>query len=357
MAEINSDEPGPVVEDATAGRGNSKPKKSGKEGPAEGNLEKCPCGESQGDYWKITCIECTQMWHTVCVGLKGLAKFDKGQVEEVLTEWVCPLCYVLPAKVVQATGIIHVGHRRDNAVKKNASVMKNNVSCTPHAITMLETLHEFLPTITGAVKKVVEEVVQAEEGKKEEAQTTLWSNLFKKEMETSKSELVAAVTKAAPSETLVRTVVSETAGATITNSLKKLDNDHVERRKRRFNLLLHRVKEDPSDDGEVRKIADKEFLVKKLGIPEESIVTVFRPGTRGARVDEKTGLVIPRPMVVKLTNIALADEWHNNGRGLFHNGYYINQDLCKADREAIFRAKDEREKRKNTDGKQTQSAT
>ena len=96
--------------------------------------------------------------------------------------------------------------------------------------------------------------------------------------------------------------------------------------------------------------------MKKLGIPENDIVACFRPGVRGAKIDEKTKEVVPRPMIVKLTSIALADEWHNNGRGLFHKGYYINQDLCKADRDAIFRAKDEREKRKNAE-KTTTTAT
>ena len=62
----------------------------------------------------------------------------------------------------------------------------------------------------------------------------------------------------------------------------------------------------------------------------------------------------PRPLVVCFKKEAIAETWHNGGRGLKMDvgeeenkrTHWINPDLCRADREARFFARLERRKRK-----------
>ena len=89
------------------------------------------------------------------------------------------------------------------------------------------------------------------------------------------------------------------------------------------------------------------FLVNTLKIPKECIIGSFRAGVKGATQD-KEGKVVPRPLIVKLASVSLAKEWHGYGRGKYVNGYYVNQDFCKADRAAMSRAIDVRKSRTQT---------
>ena len=88
---------------------------------------------------------------------------------------------------------------------------------------------------------------------------------------------------------------------------------------------------------------------------EDAIVKTFRAG---ATKKDDEGNIKPRPLVVCFKNESTAEMWHNGGRGLLFKcedkdveetaprQFWINQDLCRADREARFFARQERRKRR-----------
>eukprot|EP00116_Pleurobrachia_bachei_P008689 sb/3468951/ len=68
-----------------------------------------------------------------------------------------------------------------------------------------------------------------------------------------------------------------------------------------------------------------------LGIKKSDIVSTFRAG------DPSSAEQGPRPLIVKMKNEATANFYTMNGRGKkTESGQYINRDLCKADRHAMF---------------------
>ena len=84
---------------------------------------------------------------------------------------------------------------------------------------------------------------------------------------------------------------------------------------------------------------DTGFVTMKLGVPDNDIRAVYRVGKR------VEGEENARPMVIRFVNVAAADYWHNGGLGhntglKYHGKFvYINKDLCRADREALKRAR------------------
>ena len=73
--------------------------------------------------------------------------------------------------------------------------------------------------------------------------------------------------------------------------------------------------------------------------------SVFEKCWHAGKIDEsKSGFC--RPLIVQMTDIAAVNEWTRDGKGLqLDNGYWINKDLCMADRCANFLARQERRKR------------
>ena len=212
--------------------------------------------------------------------------------------------------------------------------------------------------LRAVVKEEMEIAVEKVE-KNEEAQTTLWSNLFKKEMDLNKAELVAAVEKA-PTEkaspTLVAEVVQQTAQVTIDQTMKKVDSDNLERLKRSRNVVIQKVTECLSEDNDICTKHDTNFVINECGIEEGDIVEIFRVGSKKAPGSDEARSSVseakPRLLVVKIRTRERAEYYHNYGRGYAVDktrDIWINEDLIKADRKAAFFARQERKQRKNGD--------
>ena len=74
-------------------------------------------------------------------------------------------------------------------------------------------------------------------------------------------------------------------------------------------------------------------------------MSVFENCWRAGKIDEsKPGFC--RPLIVQMTDIDAVNEWTRDGKGLqLDSGYWVNKDLCMADRRANFLARQERRKR------------
>ena len=160
----------------------------------------------------------------------------------------------------------------------------------------------------------------------------------------------------APTKETVSQVVRETAELAIQSGLQKIDTDSPERSRRVCNVVIKRVEEhgSGSNDGEVRKKYDRNFVMEKLQIPAAEIISVFRAGPLMKKLTNDRGETVEvrqtrRPLIVKLVDRASAEHWHRNGKGLEKGGYYINQDLCYADRHAGFLAREEYRKKKESE--------
>ena len=339
MAEINSD--GPVVEDATAGRGNNKPKKAGKKVPAEENLEKCPCGESQGDYWKITCIECSQMWHTICVGLKGLANFDKGQVEELLTEWVCPLCYVLPAKVLQMTGIINVGHKRDVGNEP-----QNNGGCGTRVIVQ-EEINKILPAIQKTIKDAIIENADIKEIKS-------FADIVSKRNESNE--------KAAKKRNEERLKEIKKQNTKVEEAIKenrmKLLADNLEKERRKRNVVITNIPESKEKDTKKKQVEEQENVMAALFLAKNTLIQpqdldIEYVARAGPNPDSEKALNAtvkprgPRIVIVTMATPQLAEQLHNYRSGVALRETetgpilnWVNADLTQSERKANYDARE-----------------
>ena len=124
---------------------------------------------------------------------------------------------------------------------------------------------------------------------------------------------------------------------------KSLNVEQLERVKKKKNVLVSNVPEPPSNlNGNQRKEHDINYLCDKLKMVHEDIVTCFRAGR--VRKDD-SGINIARPLVVVFTNEDAAIYWHNDGKGFKIGPHWINEDLCKSDREAKFFVRQQRRNR------------
>ena len=123
--------------------------------------------------------------------------------------------------------------------------------------------------------------------------------------------------------------------------VRQLDADKVEREKRRLNVVIMNVEEQPKEasSGQRRK-GDRDFCKDVLGMNEKDFDKCWRAGS----ADNKPGHC--RPLIVSMVDEATVLEWTKNGKGLkTESGYWINKDLCAADRNSNFLARQERRKR------------
>ena len=296
---------------------------------AEVNLKKCPCTNHDPDSCYVICSVCSQEWHQACVGLQGLTE----PMVKLLDLWLCPICFILPQKVIQKSGIINIGHSR-TPVK--GPRVESSANCTTIRLIVQEELQkvksELNQTVQGAVTESITENMEKIETSVRSYATVAAENHtgILQELETVKNQKPQAQT---PTDEVMKKVVTQ------------MDIDQYERNKRKANLMINKIPEADSEDMSVKNAADMKFLVEKLKIPEYDIVTCYRAGYQKTGEDGKQ---IPRPLIVKMRDVPCAQKWHDYERGtkitLGAVDYYINADLCKADRQARFFARDQRRK-------------
>ena len=201
-----------------------------------------------------------------------------------------------------------------------------------------EIVPTILPSIVGEVAKQMES-----------QQKKLFSQMLASNTKKTKQSINQTIrTQQEQQKTMVETVIHETA--------LKVDNDALERTKRACNVIVFKVNECGSSDKKRETAHDMGFAIEELGIPEEEIVAIFRSGRKFVDDSGRGINKNQRPLVIKLTSPSSADYWHCNGRGYkTRSGFYINKDLCRADREAEKRARAIRDGRRNVDSRHNQT--
>ncbi|KAL5260243.1 hypothetical protein ACHWQZ_G010385 [Mnemiopsis leidyi] len=152
----------------------------------------------------------------------------------------------------------------------------------------------------------------------------------------------AAVTQESQNKVIQQAAVAQSSKTVVESVVRQLDADKVEREKRRCNVVVLSALEPKKESStEEKKKEDMQFCSRVLEIPLTDIEVCWRAG----KVDESKPEYC-RPLIIKLKDEELVKEWTKDGKG--HktvSGYWINKDLCAADRKANFLSREERRKR------------
>ena len=231
------------------------------------NSDKCPCKKGYKTLM-LPCKKCKTYWHASCVKLSGLKKADLNR----LTDWHCPYCYKLPEAAVKECTL--------QSLDKKISDMKTNFDL------------KFTTTI---------EEVQ----KKSDDQAKKWTDFFSKEKDQDQIQQV------------MTTVIEK--------SKQKMDSDHVEREKRKQNVVLRDLKESEEATNEKIREDHLKIATRILNIEESDIEVVFRAGKRPQPGDPPPETPRgPRPLIVRLKTPQTACALHGHGRGRKFN----HPDMC-----------------------------
>ena len=175
------------------------------------------------------------------------------------------------------------------------------------------------------VPKIIEESISKSDKK--------WSDIVKQNKEEFKKQTLEARKQ------------TKLVEKSITDAKQKQAVENIERQKRIRNVVISNVQElETADSDEKRDEHDMKEAVDILGIESEDISKVYRVGAR------REDAAHPRRLVVVLESPDAAKRLHNFGRGraIYKDNkieHWVNPDLIKADRDANYRARNERRRR------------
>ena len=307
------DEPGKK----RTGRQNKSPPKTSPTKRAEGSEspdDNCVCGKYIPAEVSIGCEACEVYWHLSCVGLKGLTV----EMVKVLEHWECPKCFV--CSLVEPEKVADTAENRTlQLLIKEELHLINPVICT----TIKNELQKCLPSEIYS-KKDIKELLEESNCKAVKSYADITA--------TSQKKVIDELSAVQTTKEVVKEVTSQ------------LGVESIEREKRRLNLCVMKAPESTKNGAKDRQDDDTTFCVTTLGIPKEDIESCHRAGKK--KDDDST---FNRPLIIKMKNQKAHTTWSDNGRGYLVTGtkYYINPDLCKADRDANFRVRKERQRRRD----------
>ena len=282
-----------------------------KENLPEDQASYCPCDVYIPEEISIKCDNCSLYWHICCVGLSGLNE----EMVNCLTKWDCPNCFFSP--------------HSSKGMTVASSPGKNKGDCGTMKLILKEELQLIQPVIRATVEDAVRRtlpVVESSCSKKDvEAVVKTYADAAKQ----SQKSVIEDVTKAQFSQIVIEKFV------------RKLDSDKLEREKRKCNVVVLNVPESKMASSGQKHADDMKFCREELGMPSNDIETCWRAG----KIDsEKPDYC--RPLIIKMIDVETADDWTKNGKGYkTESGFWINKDLCDADRKANFLARQERRAR------------
>ncbi|KAL5249077.1 hypothetical protein ACHWQZ_G018048 [Mnemiopsis leidyi] len=152
----------------------------------------------------------------------------------------------------------------------------------------------------------------------------------------------AAVAREGQKEVIQQAALAQSSKKIVESVVRQMDADKVERERRRSNVVVLSAPEPEKEaSAEQKKKEDKDFCSKVLGIPLKDVETCWRAG----KIDNSKPDYL-RPLVIKLKSEGLVEEWTKEGKGYkTESGFWINKDLCAADRKANFLAREQRRTR------------
>ena len=127
---------------------------------------------------------------------------------------------------------------------------------------------------------------------------------------------------------LIAEVVEASSHTALSKSMQLISADMTERRKRSRNIIISKLKEKLSEETE-RELISRTFTLLNGEVEKREILSAKR---LGKYTEDKM-----RPVLVTLKYEEDATFAHNNGKGFnCGNGIWINQDMTRTEREALY---------------------
>ena len=270
-------------------------------------VQDCVCEE---ETWKgeqvLCCDKCDRWWHCSCAGLKGLD--EPGA--KLLVPWLGPCCFILSKTIQDKLG-------------KNSPKTDEEYSITD---IVQKEIRDILPEI---VSQVVAETTNKN--------SSPWADLFRKQTQTLEQKIddvndnqKLAVAAAMDKNKMLQTV------------------DHVEREKRKKNVVIKDVRESKLDTQVKRDDDDFDRVLEILDIDEEDLISITRAGPPLGK-GKNEHRTHPRPIIAMVSTPAIAQQCCGHGTGSKRyikirgetekREYWINADLIYADRKANWESR------------------
>ncbi|KAL5265672.1 hypothetical protein ACHWQZ_G006407 [Mnemiopsis leidyi] len=122
----------------------------------------------------------------------------------------------------------------------------------------------------------------------------------------------------------------------------KMHTDAYERNLRKLNLCVVKVPESNKATSKQRQEDDAKFCLETLKIEKRDFISCHRAGKPDPKKPDYC-----RPLIIKTADEESVNYYSNHGKGWKESSYWINLDLCRADREIRFLARKERKKRQD----------
>ena len=209
--------------------------------PVEQSVSYRPCNDYHEEELSIECESCKKYWHLCCVGLRGLSEEMVGALEN----WQCPDCY-----------------RCVYSYKKRTEL---NAECSSMRVILKDELHSIQPVIKVMVENVIRKLIPK----------SICSADDVKEVVKSYAE----VTKENQRRVIEEAALAKSSKDVVESIVHQLDSDKIEREKRKLNMVVLNVPENPetASSGQKNKL-DTDFCRVKLGMDSEDFDKCWRAG-------------------------------------------------------------------------------
>ena len=199
--------------------------------------------------------------------------------------------------------------------------------CRSMGVILKNELHSIQPVIKVTVENAIRKLIPK----------SLCSAADVKEVVKSYAE----VTKENQRRVIEEAALAKSSKDVVESVVHQLDSDKIEREKRKLNVVVLNVPENPETaSSDQKNKLDTDFCRVKLGMDSEDFDKCWRAG----KVDSSRKDYC-RPLIIQMADMATVNEWTRIGKGLqTESRHWINNNLCSADRGANFLAHEERRK-------------
>ena len=252
----------------------------------------CQCEDYIPEHLSVECESCELFWHLSCVGLTGLNE----EMLKLLINWKCPYCFVVPNTSTDTD--------ENRAIR---AILKEEIKL-------------FTPALTNSLKIALKETAE----KTVDKAVRLYSDVTAK----SQKKVLDDMSREQASETVISKVQM------------KMHTDTFERNKRKLNLCVLKVPESKKSNSKQRQEDDTKFCKETLKIKDDDMISCHRSGKLNPDKPDHR-----RPLIIQTRDEESVNFYSDYGKGWKESTYWINMDLCKADRDIRFLARKERKKR------------
>ena len=195
---------------------------------------------------KLKCTTCTRMWHSDCVGLKGSTVHLLSKLEAY--GWNCPKCFMFSDEIIEALNADNADNIADNTADNADKMVPQELDKVGRLIK--REINAMIPKVISGVEEKIRE--------------GCFNNVFKDAgHEVSKSWVEIA---RGDQHKIINDAVQATSDIALQRSMKLIDSNLTERKKRSRNIIISNVPENSRGANLTEVVCNK--LNESLNMPE-----------------------------------------------------------------------------------------